>query len=1017
MWTTLVQCCLVGKAQRVYNNLSDDLSADYDTVKSIVLKAYDLVPEAYRQKFRNLRKYLDVTYIEFSRKKGQFRDDRLKSKGVDNFVKLKELFLVEEFKRNVSRELRIHLEELKLDSIQEISVASDEYTLTHREEPLRKRINQDRLFPHEYNTHNLQEKLLRARSFAQEHLAKPQASMKLKYDVKTRDRLFNVGDKVLVLLPMPGNPLKAEFVGPWKVLKKINNVNYLIETPDRRRKNHICHVNTIKSFTERSLEESVLPISVVSVENEQFMGDKFAVSPSGLENNSDVLNNLNTKFQHLDAEKPAPLINIIDEYEDLFQDSPGRTHILQYDVDVGKAQPIIKQCPYRLNPLKREIVRKEVKYMLDHNLVKPSCSPWSFPVVLVRKEDDASDTGLGAVLLQEGENGTSHPVAYFSKKLLPAERRYSTIKKEALCLVKAIIHFEVYSSSSMHYLESEEAEVANFLASLNWEEDLFKLKRDQLWLIAEFLDLSLATEVGKGPSLFEVSKAARIYRETLDRKDVLESSRLDESKPGEIEELEGGGKENLIDNSDDHLEILKEKTKMKELEFKGLQLRADERAKEREHEIELLGKSNKKIPKAPLIPIPSVGEPFREVIIDVVGPLLQTRGGNEYILSIVDRMSRFPEAIPLRSIRSKKVVEVLVDFFTRFSFPKVIQSDCGTNFRSRCFEKKMNEFGIEHIRSALYHPESQGQVEMFHQTLKSVLKKFCLETGNDSDKELPYALFATRSITNESMGLSPFQLIFSHCVRGPLDVVREHLEGETKLMYWIIFSDLQEKLLRARSFAQEHLAKPQALMKLKYDVKTRDRLFNVGDKVLVLLPMSGNSLKAEFVGPWKVLKKINNVNYLIETPDRRRKTHICHVNTIKTFTDRSVEESVVPISVHLDAEKPAPLINLINEYEDLFQDAPGYWQVGLTPRARKISAFVTGDGLYECEVMMPFGMKNAAATFQRLMNFITCELEGRVVYIDDLVIYSDDWETHLKRTRALFEMLKKAGLVINLKKE
>ncbi|XP_068213910.1 uncharacterized protein [Palaemon carinicauda] len=94
----------------------------------------------------------------------------------------------------------------------------------------------------------------------------------------------------------------------------------------------------------RSLEESVVPISVVSVENEQFMGDKFA-------------------------------------------DAPGRTHILQYDVDVGKAQPIIKQCPYRLNPLKREIVRKEVKYMLDHNLVKPSYSPWSFPVVLVMKED------------------------------------------------------------------------------------------------------------------------------------------------------------------------------------------------------------------------------------------------------------------------------------------------------------------------------------------------------------------------------------------------------------------------------------------------------------------------------------------------------------------------------------------------------------------------------------------------------------------------------------------------------
>lgn len=576
---------------------------------------------------------------------------------------------------------------------------------------------------------------------------------------------------------------------------------------------------------------------------------------------------------------------------------------------------------------------------------------------------------------------------------------------------------------------------------------------------------------------------------------------------------------------------------------------------------QLVGKPNQKIPKAPLIPIPSVGEPFREVIIDVVGPLPRTRGGNEYILSIVDRMSRFPEAIPLRSIRSEKIVEVLVGFFTRFGFPKVIQSDCGTNFTSRYFKKKMDEFGIKHMTSAPYHPESQGQVERFHQTLKSVLKKFCLETGGDWDKELPYALFAIRSIPNDSVGLSPFQLIFGHCVRGPLDVVRELWEGETPEVNVLdYFSDLQEKLNRARSFAQENLAKAQASMKLKYDSKTRNRLFNVGDKVLVLLPVPGNPLKAEFSGPWKILKKMNDVNYLIETPDRRRKTRICHINMIKSFIDRDEEESVEPISVvsveaepfmgdkfpvspsglennsdvlnnlknkfqHLDAEKAASLIKLINEFKDLFQDAPGrtnilkhdvdvgeaqpikqcpyrlnplkreivkeevkymldhnlvepsysswsspvvlvkkedgqprmcfdyrkvnavtktdsfplprvedcidrvgsaryiskfdllkgYWQVGLTPRARKISAFVTGDGLYECKVM-PFGMKNAAATFQRLMNFITCELEGCVVYIDDLVIYSDDWETHIKRIRALFKVLRKAGLVINLRK-
>ena len=87
----------------------------------------------------------------------------------------------------------------------------------------------------------------------------------------------------------------------------------------------------------------------------------------------------------------------------------------------------------------------------------------------------------------------------------------------------------------------------------------------------------------------------------------------------------------------------------------------------------------------------------------------------------------------------------------------------------------------------------------------------------------------------------------------------------------------------------------------------------------------------------------------------------------------------------------------------------------MTPRAQAASAFVTNEGLFGCKVM-PFGMKSASATFQRLINTTTQELEGCVIYIDDIIIYSDDWVSHLKRIRKLFQALKKAGLVVNLRK-
>ncbi len=65
---------------------------------------------------------------------------------------------------------------------------------------------------------------------------------------------------------------------------------------------------------------------------------------------------------------------------------PGRTTMLTHDIDVGESHPV-KQHPYRVNPRKRDIMRSEVEYMLQHGLAVPSQSPWSSPCLLVPKPD------------------------------------------------------------------------------------------------------------------------------------------------------------------------------------------------------------------------------------------------------------------------------------------------------------------------------------------------------------------------------------------------------------------------------------------------------------------------------------------------------------------------------------------------------------------------------------------------------------------------------------------------------
>ena len=97
------------------------------------------------------------------------------------------------------------------------------------------------------------------------------------------------------------------------------------------------------------------------------------------------------------------------------------------------------------------------------------------------------------------------------------------------------------------------------------------------------------------------------------------------------------------------------------------------------------------------------------------------------------------------------------------------------------------------------------------------------------------------------------------------------------------------------------------------------------------------------------------------------------------------------------------------KYVTKFDLLKGFWQVPLTDRAREISAFVTPDGLFQYKVM-PFGMKNSPASFQRMINEITSGLDGCEAYIDDVILCSDTWEEHIKLMRKFFKRLSKALL-------
>ena len=132
-WVLLLQSVLVGKAQEIYGSLSVEQSSNYEHVKEAILKAYELVPEAYRQKFRNYLKYDSKTHVEFAREKENLFNRWCHSKEIDqDFKKLKQMVLLEEFKDKVRPDIRSHLDEQKVEELEKAAIMADDYALTHK---------------------------------------------------------------------------------------------------------------------------------------------------------------------------------------------------------------------------------------------------------------------------------------------------------------------------------------------------------------------------------------------------------------------------------------------------------------------------------------------------------------------------------------------------------------------------------------------------------------------------------------------------------------------------------------------------------------------------------------------------------------------------------------------------------------------------------------------------------------------------------------------------------------------
>ena len=209
--------------------------------------------------------------------------------------------------------------------------------------------------------------------------------------------------------------------------------------------------------------------------------------------------------------------------------------------------------------------------------------------------------------------------------------------------------------------------------------------------------------------------------------------------------------------------------------------------------------------------------------------------------------TRFPEAIPLRNTKTKTIVKALVKFFTFVGLPRSVQSDQGSYFMSGIFQQVMHELGIKQYKSSAYHPESQGALERFHQTLKNMIRFYCFDTEKDWDEGIHLLLFAARESVQESLGFSPFELVFGHTVRGPLKLLKEKFLSDDDSSLNLLQYDFKNRLSKACEAAQSHLKSAQSIMKLRYDESAHDKILNLETRYLLFCPFLVSHCKLDIM--------------------------------------------------------------------------------------------------------------------------------------------------------------------------
>lgn len=529
---------------------------------------------------------------------------------------------------------------------------------------------------------------------------------------------------------------------------------------------------------------------------------------------------------------------------------------------------------------------------------------------------DASTQALGAVLSQE-QDGVERPIAFASRALTPTEQRYSVGEREALACIWATERWHLFLYGRRFTLRTDHQALITLLSASGsghkplrlhrWCERLrqydYQLKftpgRDNV--VADLLSRSidaptptaspgsddmepeliqmlhaplktsvsleeLQRESKRDPTLTtlrtyicsgwpartpeELKPFAKVQNELSCWGDVCVSRGLCTVVPGSLRARV------LSMAHEGHLGIVKLKQRCRDLVWwPGI-----------DHDIERLvrdcepcllsGKTGLPAP-TPLQPVPWPSRPWDHLQLDICGEIHDHRVPHHqrFLVVVYDLHSKWPEVIPTGTVTSQTITQILESLFARWGMPRAITTDNGPQFTSAEFSTFLCNKGIKHIRAALYHPQANGGVERFNQSLKNGIRAHLVQ-GYTFQTALNLTLMHYRASQHTTTQASPALLMLGREMELPLDRLRAQ--------------DLSAAANRTCVAAKAAVTSNQRRMKDNFDNrhKVKESRITVMDWVRVRRPHRSSKMASFWSTPLRVDRQLQSATFLLSDGSR-----------------------------------------------------------------------------------------------------------------------------------------------------